>query len=94
VTIQQIGGDDKKKVRELLNKGVPLKPISISKDGNFTKLLENSDEPNLDDPSVPDGWCNFYRRDDVSATAYFYLDSPENNLPAIVPVAERTKGLK
>ena len=94
VTIQQIGGDDKKKVRELIKKGVPLKPISISKDGNFTKLLENTDEPNLDDPSVPDGWCNFYRRDDVSATAYFYLDSPENNLPAIAPAAERTKGLK
>ncbi len=94
VTIHQIGGDDKKKVRELIKKGVPLKPISISKDGNFTKLLENTDEPNLDDPSVPDGWCNFYRRDDVSATAYFYLDSPENNLPAIAPAAERTKGLK
>ena len=94
VTIHQIGGDDKKKVRELIKQGVALKPISISKDGNFTKLLENTDEPNLDDPSVPDGWCNFYRRDDVSATAYFYLDRPENDLPAIAPVAERVKGLK
>lgn len=94
VTIQQIGGDDKRRVRELIKKGVPLKPISISKDGNFTKLLENTDELDLDDPSVPDGWCNFYRRDDVSATAYFYLDSPENNLPALAPVAERVKGLK
>ncbi|MHC4395710.1 MAG: glycoside hydrolase family 172 protein [Planctomycetota bacterium] len=94
VTIQQIGGDDKKKVRELLKQGVPLKPISISKDGNFTRLLEKYDEPNLDDPSVPDGWCNFYRRDDVSATAYFYLDRPENNLPPMAPVAERTRGLK
>jgi len=94
VTIHQIGGDDKKKVRELIKQGVPLKPISISKDGNFTKLLENTDEPKLDDPSVPDGWCNFYRRDDVSATAYFYLDRPENDLPPIAPVAERVKGLK
>ena len=94
VTIQQIGGDNKPQVRELQKKGVPLKPISISKDGNFTKLLEKSDVPNLDDPSIPEGWCNFYRRDDVSATAYFYLDNPENNLPSIAPVDERTKGLK
>ncbi len=93
VTIQQIGGDMKPRVRELLKKGVPLKPISISSEGKFTKLLEKWDSPDLDDSAIPDGWCNFYRRDDMSATAYFYLDSPENGLPAIAPVAERTKGL-
>ena len=26
---------------------------------------------------------NFYRSDDVSATAYFYLDKPSDNLPPL-----------
>jgi len=30
----------------------------------------------LDDPNFPDGWVNFYRQDDVSSVAYFYLDRP------------------
>ncbi len=36
----------------------------------------------------------FERADDWSSCAYFYLDSPENNLPALAPVAERTAGLE
>ena len=47
----------------------------------------------LEDPSIPDGWCNFWRQDDWSSTAYFYLDKPENGLPEIAPVEERTKDL-
>ncbi|MCW5976421.1 MAG: DUF2961 domain-containing protein [Bryobacteraceae bacterium] len=36
----------------------------------------------------------FERQDDWSSCAYFYLDKPENSLPALAPVAERTKGLE
>jgi hypothetical protein len=36
----------------------------------------------------------FERQDDWSAVAYFYLDRPENGLPAIPPVAERTAGIE
>jgi len=40
------------------------------------------------------GWVNFYRIDDVSATAYFYLDSPVDNLPVLQPLHVRTYNLK
>jgi hypothetical protein len=46
------------------------------------------------DPNLPDGWTNFYRSDDVSATAYFYLSSPSDNLPPLQPVASRVDALK
>jgi hypothetical protein len=35
----------------------------------------------------------FERRDDWSSCAYFYLDRPENGLPALAPVAARVAGL-
>jgi hypothetical protein len=48
----------------------------------------------LNDPAFPHGWTNFYRQDDISATAYFYLDKPANNLPFLAPANERTTGLE
>jgi len=36
----------------------------------------------------------FERSDDYSSVAYFYLDRPENGLPALAPVAERVEGLR
>lgn len=35
----------------------------------------------------------FERTDDWSSCAYFYLDKPTNDLPALEPVAKRTEGL-
>ena len=35
----------------------------------------------------------FERQDDWSSCAWFYLDRPENGLPALAPVAERIAGL-
>ena len=35
----------------------------------------------------------FERADDWSSCSYFYLDRPENGLPALAPVAERVMGL-
>lgn len=93
VTIQQMGGTTKKSVLDMLKKGVEIKPVSIQNDDiGLTPLIEG--EKNIDDPALPDGWTNFYRRDDVSAVAYFYLDKPANELPAIQPLEERVAGLK
>ena len=39
------------------------------------------------------GYGAFERIDDWSSCAYFYLDSPTNNLPVLAPVAERIIGL-
>jgi hypothetical protein len=60
----------------------------------FVKLLERSPVPPLDSPGLPDGWVNFYRRDDVSATVFLYLDTPSSDVPALAPVAERIAGLQ
>lgn len=94
VTIQQIGGAPKEKVRELMAKGAELIPLTVDHAPHFTRLLEMSDPPDIGDPEFPEGWTNFYRRDDVSSTAYFYLDKPANNLPALEEVDKRVERLR
>ncbi|HRI61589.1 MAG TPA: DUF2961 domain-containing protein, partial [Saprospiraceae bacterium] len=74
----------------LLKKGVRLKPVSVSNEQGFTRLLD--EKISLDDPACPEGWVNFYRIDDYSATAFFYLDKPVSELPPLVEVGERVSG--
>jgi len=93
VTIQQIGGTDKAKVIDLQKNGVPLIPISIYEIPTI-HLLFNPEKPvDLTSKDLPEGWTNFYRSDDLSSTAYFYLDRPENDLPPIQSVKMRTAKL-
>ena len=91
--LQTIGGCAKDKVIALEGKGVALEPVSIDARGHFTPLMERAQPVDLADPSVPDGWCNFYRQDDWSACAYFYLDRAENGLAPLAPVDARVRGL-
>lgn len=98
VAIQSLGGAPKKEVNELMKKGAPLIPVAI--DHNKTHIepalfnLTGRKQPvNLEDADIPEGWCNFWRQDDWSATAYFYLDSAEGAFPPIPPAAERVAGL-
>jgi hypothetical protein len=94
VELPQMGGAMKPEVIRMMAAGVPMVPVTIAP-GNreaFVKLLEFDKPAPLD--KQPDGWTNFYRSDDVSAVAYFYLDRPENGLPPISPVAERTAALR
>ena len=92
VTMQQIGGDGKDKVLAMQKAKVPLIPVTIDHEGTVSLLIK--EKKSLDDPSLPDGWTNFYRSDDVSATAYFYLSTPSNSLPGLQPAAIRTAKLK
>lgn len=106
VTIQQIGNTSTQRVRELLAQGAELQPVWVldthgddvlnltGRGPSIHLLLDRTDLPPFDDPSHPQGGCNFYRRDDVSATAYFYLDRPENDLPPLAPAALRVQGLR
>lgn len=94
VRIQQIGGAPTGKVRELVANGAELIPISVDNAETFFRLLEMEDVPGINDPGFPKGWTNFYRRDDVSATAYFYLDKPVTALPDLQRVHLRTQTLK
>ena len=93
VTIQQIGGAMQEFVKEMLDGGVEIIPISVSTPDSHVNLFDSDPPRMLDDPDIPYGWTNYYRRDDVCAVALFYLDKPESNLPPIAPVAERTEAI-
>jgi hypothetical protein len=92
VTIQIMGGDGTDKVREYVRNGAKLTPVTVSGE-KFVKLFEQNPVPDLMDADFPTGWTNFYRQDDVCATAYFYLNSPTSTLPAIQAVEERVAAL-
>ncbi len=93
VTIQQIGGNTKDKVIGLQKENVRLIPVTIHDAPKMIHIYKRDSTVNLKDPSLPNAWTNFYRSDDLAATAYFYLDSPENNLPDLQSVEVRTKKL-
>ena len=94
VTLQQMGGNRKELVSELQKKGVPLIPVAIDDLTRINPLYKKDSIVQLDTPGLPPGFSNFYRSDDVSATAYFYLDKPFNALPALQPLSIRTKNLR
>ncbi|HDP35437.1 MAG TPA: DUF2961 domain-containing protein [Candidatus Hydrogenedentes bacterium] len=89
VTIQQMGGAMQEFVKEMLEKEVEIIPVSVATQDAFVSLLDSAPPKKLDDDDVPYGWTNYYRRDDVSAVALFYLDKPENGLPRIAPREQR-----
>lgn len=81
VAIQTIGGGGLAEVLAFQQQGVPLIPVSLSDDVKpFCKLMDLPQPVDLTDPSLPQGWCNFWRQDDWSGTAYFYLDTPASAL--------------
>ena len=91
VTIQKIGGGDMELVRKLDRKGIPLKPVSVANETGFIRLFEQDPPLSLQQNNFPKGWVNFYRVDDYSSTAYFYLDKPSSNLPPIQPLEYRIR---
>lgn len=93
VTIQQMGADDRDNVRNLLKAGAKLKPVVVLSNHQYLKLLEKNSSPNLLDSTFPKGLTLFYRLDNYSATAYFYLDKPVNNLPSLPPMERRIQGI-
>ena len=74
----------------LMKKGVPVNPVAMDDRGKWINLLDSPHSDPLDfKTSSPDLGTIYARQDDVSAVALFYLDSPENLLPVLAPVAER-----
>lgn len=90
VTIQTMGGNQKEKVIEFLKNGVPLIPVSVQDGAIFKGLMDSVPPVNLIEDEMMSGWTNFYRSDDWSSTAYFYLDKPVNQLPDLAGVKLRT----
>ncbi|MBL9137484.1 MAG: DUF2961 domain-containing protein [Verrucomicrobiales bacterium] len=106
VTLQQIGNTSSERVREMIAKGVDTRPLWIldthgedvlnitGREPSIHLLLDRTDLPPFHDPRHPTGGTHFWRRDDVSATVYFYLDRPESNLPRLAPAEMRLRDLR
>lgn len=94
VDIQAMGGNMKEKVIEMLDKGVPLIPVTIQNEKSFIRLMDSIQPVNLKAEGMIDGWTNFYRSDDWSSTAYFYLDKSVNQLPELAKTEIRTYKMK
>jgi hypothetical protein len=98
VTIQQIGNAPASKVKEMEDKGAELIPVWFNgtdrKPTYQGRLLDEHRHRKYTDEGFPAGSVHFYRRDDVCATAYFYLDRPENSLPPLPSPELRLKYLK
>jgi hypothetical protein len=93
-TLQQLGGNRRDEVAEMMRKGVPVKPASMAlPDGGILGLLDLPPEAELESQAESDTHTNYYRQDDVCAVAFFYLDSPTNGLAPLPPVEERTEGI-
>jgi hypothetical protein len=80
VTVQQIAGLDPDVKKRMIASGRKFFAA-----GPELKELDLA-------PEAPE-WGLFERRDDWSCVAYFYLDRPTNDLPALPPVAERIADL-
>ena len=77
VDIQVMGGGDYNDVLDIYKSGAPLTPVTVfmMEPRDLIKLFE-AEPMKLDDPNFPQGWVNFYRQDDISSVAYYYLDKP------------------
>lgn len=94
VTLQQISGYKTAEVVKYQAANLPLIPVATFKKGEVHKLYEKDKIVKMDSVTMAQGWTNFYSSDDISATAYFYLDKPSSKLPSIQPVGLRTKNLR
>ena len=94
VTIQQIGGNTKDIVIGLEKNNVDLIPVTVHEAPRMIRIYKKDSTVNLEDPSLPNAWTNFYRSDDLAATSYFYLDSPKSDLPDLQPLKIRTFNLR
>jgi hypothetical protein len=95
VTLQQIGNSSVENIRALIKKGANIKPVFFIKQGSSSDIFNLKGNPpityGLLDTNFVNGihnsffdssnfGMNFYKSDEVSSTAYFYLTKPTNNL--------------
>jgi hypothetical protein len=106
VTIQQIGSASLSDLRDMISHHAKLQPVwyfnskgmndesgDRSKGPEQTRLLDGEAGGGLD--RAPKGASvNYYRSDDVSATAYFYLDKPESDLPPLPALSLRMQDIQ
>ena len=89
-----MGGGGRDSIRAIIKAGGKARPVSVMTSKGLVQLMETPGYPDLFNDQFPkEEWVNFYRIDQYTATAYFYLDKPENDLPSLPPLEERLKGL-
>jgi hypothetical protein len=109
VHLQQMGSTAPDKVKQMIAAGAALMPVwtllgaeggdILNMRGNPTEqvlMLDSTAFPRLTDKNFPATAqsVNFYRSDDVSATAYFYLDKPSDNLTPLPGPALRIESMQ
>lgn len=94
VTIQEMGGSSLAQAQDLFKKGVKIKPVIANAKTGYLKLNAMNPAPLITDEQFSPGGVLFYRVDDYSATSYFYLNKPSNDLPSLQPIAVRIHNLK
>lgn len=83
-TIQVMGGGGANEVKKMLEKNIPLIPVSGDDGGmNFVHLYKTGK------PLPEKGWVNYYRSDDFASIVWFYLDNNENQLPSLLTLKDR-----
>lgn len=93
VTIQQMGGWYKPDVQQLMKEKVKLIPTGIFYQAERNLLISDT-SISVEKYKEDKGWVNFYRSDDFSATAYFYLDAPADSFPELQNYTVRSYKLK
>jgi hypothetical protein len=89
VTIQQMGGTQKGNIKKFIKEGKPALPVCYI-DGDKVQLNFFDGDASFDDENYKDGtWTNYYRQDDVCATSYFYLTTPNGVLDKVVDFEKR-----
>jgi hypothetical protein len=89
VTLQNMGGIGGAKLKDLVARGAKLEIVTVATPQGLVNFLEKDEKVTTDDPRIGEFWTNFWRQDDLSATAYFYLDRPTSELPLLQSLAER-----
>ena len=102
-----MGNANRELLRKMIDNGVELIPVwqlqthgqsatnGKGKPMEHIRLLDMDNLPDVFSDDFLDGVStNYYRSDDVSATTYFYLDKPDNNLPPLAPVEVRLKDMQ
>ena len=77
VAIQTIGGALRQDLPVPSASDAPYRLVSMDRNGNFIRLLEEEQPWEPDDPRIgPGDWCNFFRQDTWYATAFYYSENP------------------
>lgn len=87
VDIQVMGGGSYEQILKIMDKDPKTKIMKTGEPGQFWTRKELEELGSS-------GGTTFERADDHFATAYWYINSPTNNLPPLAPYKERVEGLE